>query len=414
MKRIGLVYLSPNFDSVPSLCNTVILLRQHGYFVDIYTFARLDFGVPKFGDGVNVTILPPLEFDPIYPASSWYGPVGNSLVSRLRGRLRILRVVSSRIRALLRSFGESFTAIKRHRQNPYQCFIGVDPNGLVKAHALSRFIRVPVVYYSLELFLSDELTGFWQKRLKRIERLLSRKAPFIIIQDQLRAALLAEDNKLPEDKFVLVPNSPFGQAHSRTSDYWHRKFELPKDAKIVLHAGSFGDWTGIDQIAKSTKNWPKNWVLVIHTRNNKESSEEVKELQSLVSPDRVFFSLKGVSREEFDELVDAAHVGIAFYIPSGDVYSQKNIEIIGMSSGKISYSLKAGNPVIVNATSSICKFVQDEGCGLVVEKPETIGESLSEIDQDYDAFSERAKDAFNNHFDSSGGFSSVLDQIDAL
>lgn len=399
---------------MPSLCNTVVLLRRHGYLVDIYTLARPDFKIPEFGDGVNVTILPRVDFDPIYPASSWYGPVGNSLVSRLRGRLRILRVVSSRIRASLKSFGELLMVAGRHRQKPYQCFIGVDPNGLVKAHALSRFICVPVVYYSLELFLSDELTGFWQRRLKKRERLLSRKAPFIIIQDHLRAGLLVEDNKLPADKFVLVPNSPFGKAHTRTSDYWHRKFGLPKDKKIVLHAGSFGDWTGIDQIAKSTKNWPKNWVLVIHTRNNKESSEEVKELQALVSPDRVFFSLKGVSREEFDELVDAAHIGIAFYIPSGDVYSQKNIETIGMSSGKISYSLKAGNPVIVNATSSISKFVQEEGCGLVVEEPESISESLSEIDQAYDAFSERAKDAFNNHFDSSKGFSLVLDRIEAF
>src|SRR5437867_824796 len=117
------------------------------------------------------------------------------------------------------------TAFRLHKRSPYCCFIGADPESLIRANDLARFTGVPITYYSLELLLSHELTNK-TKQLKEQELLLSRKSSFVIIQDQERARLLAEDNEISLDKFILVPNAPLGSARRRPCHYWHDRFGL--------------------------------------------------------------------------------------------------------------------------------------------------------------------------------------------
>src|SRR5205807_4878107 len=130
----------------------------------------------------------------------------------------------------------------------------------------------------------------------------AEQAPFVVVQDADRARLLVCDNALD----------------------WQR---------VVLHAGSLGDWTGIEPILASVSRWPEPWVLVVHTRYDAESSAYVDRLRAQATPGRVFFSLKPVSRTAYDELIDGADLGLAFYVPTGDSpYTRQNIQTIGLSS----------------------------------------------------------------------------------
>ena len=69
----------------------------------------------------------------------------------------------------------------------------------------------PIGYYSLELLLSYEVSSAAEQQLKAQERALSRQAEFVVVQDEARGRLLAEDNDLAWERLVLVPNAPPGQ-----------------------------------------------------------------------------------------------------------------------------------------------------------------------------------------------------------
>jgi len=55
----------------------------------------------------------------------------------------------------------------------------------------------PIGYYSLELLLSYEVSTPAEEQLKAEERQLSRRAAFVVVQDEGRARLLVDDNDWP-------------------------------------------------------------------------------------------------------------------------------------------------------------------------------------------------------------------------
>jgi glycosyltransferase involved in cell wall biosynthesis len=306
-------------------------------------------------------------------------------------------------------------AWRLHRSSPYRCVIGVEPEGLWQATWLGRLIRVPVIYYSLELLLSPEASNGSQKRSKKRETAFSRKARFVIIQDEERARLLANDNGIPIEQFALVPNAPLGPARRSPSYYWNKRFGFPSDQRVVLHAGSIDQWTGIEEIVLSVRSWPEKWIFVVHSPSNAESSELVKRLRELAVPGRVFFSLQPVTRQEYDMLVDGADIGIAFYVSTfGSAYTTENLKTLGLSSGKIAYYLRAGLPVIVNQAASISELLRRERCAIAVENGRNIGMAIAQIAQQYQDYSERAFHVFENYLDFGRGFQEVIRWIDSL
>jgi len=417
--RIAIVYPCPYLDTVPSLCNTALLLSQQGYFVDIFTHASPEFKTPIFdNERIAIKVLrshasPRRKVSP------------HRVLRRFRGLKAFFAFLRDCYRVTLRGIDElsSFAKALRcaiqvwrfHRLSPYRCFIGVDAEGLSLAHAVTRFIRVPLAYYSLELLLSNEVHDRKQARIKQQEVVLSRKSAFVIIQDQERARLLAKDNQISLEKFVLVPNAPLGPTQRASASYWHRHLGLLSGVRIVLYAGSLWRWTAIDKIADSTKSWPENWVLVVHARYDADSSKDIEKLRELAASRRVFLSLKPVARQEYDALVNGANIGIAFYVPiAGSTTTQRNIQAVGLSSGKIAYYLRAGLPVIVNQGTSISELVQGERCGVSVQDPRDIGNAIVQIAQDYQSYSQRAYETFDRYFNFAHTFEEVVRRIDSL
>jgi hypothetical protein len=206
-----------------------------------------------------------------------------------------------------------------------------------------------------------------------------------------------------------------GPARRRPSVYWRQRFGLVPEQRIVLHAGSLGDWTGIENILASVPSWPAEWVLVVHTRYDAESSAYVDRLRARAAPGRVFFSLKPVPRQAYDDLVDGADLGLAFYVATGDsAYTRTNIQAIGLSSGKLAYYLRSGLPVIVNRAASVAGQVEEAGCGVAVERASDIAGALQRISADFAAYSDRACAFFDQRLEFSGAFQAVIDRIDGL
>jgi hypothetical protein len=190
---------------------------------------------------------------------------------------------------------------------------------------------------------------------------------------------------------------------------------MPSDARVVIHAGSLGDWTGIEDLVESASRWPEPWVLVVHTRYDAEQSAYVDRLRKLAQPDKVFLSLKPVPRQDYDALIDGADVGLAFYIPDpGSAFTQRNLLTLGLSSGKLAYSLRAGLPVIVNRAASIAEEVDTHAMGVAVQDASGVGAGLVKITADYEQFSQNALTFFDERLDFRCAFGEVLRRVDAL
>jgi hypothetical protein len=131
--------------------------------------------------------------------------------------------------------------------------------------------------------------------------------------------------------------------------------------------------------------------------------------------ERVFFSLKPVPREAYDDLIDGADVGLAFYVASGDSpYTGANIQTIGLSSGKVAYALRAGLPVIINADASVAGQLEAAGCGVEVADATGIAAALQAIGAEYDRYSQQACAFFEQHLDFARAFEAVVERIEAL
>jgi len=290
--RLAIVYPRANLDTVPSLIGTAEQLAEAGHEVDVFTYRQAGQPDPEFmSPRIRLRALG-VEGLADYSTATLRGAVKRVgwLPSVARAPLvRTYNVLGAGLAGGSRLAARARSAVAEH-ETPYACVIGVDPDGLAQAHRLAR--GAPLGYYSLELLLSYELSTPTDRQLKAHEKALSQQAAFVIVQDEERGRLLAEDNALDWSRVVLVPNAPAGPARRRPRRYWHTRFELPNDARVVIHSGSLGDWTGIETIVDSTPTWPHGWVLVIHTRFDAESSAYVEGLRARADPLRVHFSLK--------------------------------------------------------------------------------------------------------------------------
>lgn len=110
-----------------------------------------------------------------------------------------------------------------------------------------------------------------------------------------------------------------------------------------------------------------------------------------------------------------ADIGIALYISEREgILDGKNLETLGFSSGKIAYYLKAGLPVITNLRSGMGLLIAENRCGVCIDAPAKIGQSVVEIAHNYEEYSTNAQILFNKTFDFKNGFMDVLSRLNSF
>lgn len=409
---LGIVYPFSNLATVPSLMNAAALLAANGFDVHIFTNNDPDYPTPHFQSD-RVTI----HNSPLSAAQRRLNTVRNKTIATAAAEPGARSASINPVRWLSRRAGRTLqrvvnvlalrhdlATIKRlNRQTPFAAFIGLDPQGLDVAGIYALKTGTRLVYWSLELLLSRELITKEHFRLKQREAQLLDVAESVIVQDPARAALLVSDTGVSPQKIVLIPNAPLGPTRTKRSRYWHRRFGLSEETRVVLHAGSLDPWTGIEGLVRAAASWPEPWVFVVHSRMSSHHLD--LGLRRIAQNGKVYFSDTPVGDREFDELVDSADVGIAFYLTSpGSPGTQENIRTIGLSSGKIAYYLRSGLPVIVNTGISAAQFVEQHACGLSVDSPELTGQALTKIHRSYDDMSRHAHDTFSAHCDFAKAF----------
>ena len=169
---------------------------------------------------------------------------------------------------------------------------------------------------------------------------------------------------------------------------------------MVLHSGSFANWTYADELLRSTAAWPAGFVLVIHTRYEPDRNDKyVQTVQQSGAPNTVL-STEPLSSERYEELVASADIGLVLHkaVPRSR-YQQKNTRMIGLSSGKFSYYMKYGLPVISAGQQSYEDLLKEYAFGENLRSFGEMGTSLTRVLANYDRHRAEAHRLFREKLD---------------
>lgn len=367
-KRALIIHSDGNLFNNPTLKCVVDIMLARGYEID-FRYPRTDAPMPTV-EGLN------------------YLPFGTRL-------WRLKNILYNKFAIYTLAFCAVFLE-KLFLYRRYDLIIAVDRLGLIEAAVLNALTNTPYALISFEIMFASETSA----RVKRIERKASERLSLWVIQDEERATCLREENGLDPNKGLLVPLASLGPG-TQTAPRMRDKIGIPHDKKVAILMGSISEWAMAQEIILSAQKWPEDWVLVVHDRYGLTETRVSSLLQSLsaVIGHQVFLSNQASDAvDDMSHILAGIDVGLAFYKPIYvGPYLGKNLEYLGLASGKISTCLRYGVPVITNEIGLYAKKVREHKLGAVVEAPAQIAACLQTFKPV--ACGKNAKDYFSRELD---------------
>ena len=369
-RRIAIFDPHSDFATNPTLICLVEALRHCGAQVDL-------FMPPSRYLKINDWTINQYRFPPTF--SFWKGSIRKTVGNWLR---------CIRQKKIDRAFAEG----------GYNLIIGVDSAGVIKGWEYAKRFNLSLVYLSFEIFFRDELKTEIQITEKMQECTASQFADLIIIQDKWRAKLLAEENCLPSKNFEYLPVSPAGLPVSKKNNYLRKRFDLSEKQTIVLHAGALAEWTYGEELIENAATWPEDFILVIHSpwRSSKKLIQKIQHGQTA----NIVLSSDPLPVDEYEQLTASADIGLALYKPVLEsLYTGKNIQTMGLSSGKFSSYMKCGIPVISINQQTYAELLMDYDFGKDISSFDQMAQALSSIRSNYDHHRAEAQRLYSEKLD---------------
>lgn len=350
--RVLIIHTDGNTYNNPSLKCIIDLLLKNGFSIDL-RYPRTFAPMPVVE---NVRLLP-------------YG----KLVRRIKKI--IFDQLCSRPLMYLSVLLERLVYYRK-----YDLILGVDRQGLLEADIIGRARGIPLIYISFEItFASETSAGF-----KALEKSAARSVACWIVQDEVRAEVLGQENGLSESKRMLLPLASSGMGNNgnlRLRD----QLGIPSEKRVAIAIGSVSRWSMTREIIQSVCGWPDNWVLILHERYGRTRellTDELKHLQDLVGQ-KVYISNNATALvDDMAGILSGVDAGLALYRPDfdGGPLTGNNLKFLGLASGKISTYLRYGVPVVVNEIGLFADEVRANLLGAVTETPDSIPDALKEIE----------------------------------
>lgn len=382
-----LYFLDEHLGAAPTVLELARVLAARGHDVEIRAFPSYYGAAVATPAGCRLTWL----------RRFGSGPISAPLARLLRrlnrpAAVTLLELAGCVIRDFLRDFREHTPAALR-RTN-----IGVDTRGLVLACAASAAGRGVHVLLSLELPLA-QVSGRLDRLLRWIDCAAVRSARAVAIQDEDRLATLAKCYpELPASRYFL-PNSTGPACPTPTSSLLRARLGIDPQRfpTLVLQAGMLNDLSYAQEITGAFAEIGEGCALVLHDRMARESTDPYIERLRARNSRNLFLSLRPVPLQEVDALFASATITLALYRPVDANFGQ-----ISKASGKLSFSLKHGLPVIMNALPSFAALNARYGFGELVSDPANSDEvraALRKILANYDTYRANARRCFHDEFD---------------
>lgn len=279
----------------------------------------------------------------------------------------------------------------------YSVIIGANPDGLLIANKINRYLKRPMVYISFEIMFRDEVEGaLLEQKYQEIE--ICKSVSLTLVQDEERAKALVEENNLDPSKLYCVPNSP-PPLNVQKSNYLRDLLNISDEKKIVLYSGMIDNFSSRDFLEEMVSYWSSEFVLVLHTSVplNKALRLFMKDLDR---QDNIFVSTRPIGSANLVDLVASADFGLAPYKPNpGWWESYRNMYHIGLSSGKVAYYAMCGLPIIATDLPVYLKEFQKFDCGKVYHRISETGTILQSLNERYEFHSSEAKRFYSERLD---------------
>jgi hypothetical protein len=301
-------------------------------------------------------------------------------------------------------------------KNKTDTVICVDPMGFVIAGRLRRMINVRLIYASFEIFFKEEFKSDPKKIIKDLEIKYSKYADLVLIQDERREKLLKETNNFRDSvKFIHIPVSPKQISISRKSNL-RSELSIPEDKTIVVYSGTLMKWSGINEILDLFNDkWNPDFWLVIHSHNTPHEGDEFWEkINCLISKNKnISFHSKPFNNfKDYAEFLSGCDIGIATYFPdSDDVFAGKNIEEIGLASGKFSSYMMIGIPTITTQNSMYKELNNKYNFGETIKEVAQIPEALIKIKSEHEKKVAGCKEIYAKVLNPETGIQSLMNYI---
>jgi glycosyltransferase involved in cell wall biosynthesis len=368
------LYPWSSISTNPTLVLLFSILSDLGFSIDVICSKKssLDDQLPvKFH---NVCICP--EFARLKIAPS---------INLLQSTKRFLRIVFSPIHHL---------SLWRIIAKGHSVTLAIDHEGLLAAIQLREKRNSKLIYLSFELFLESEATSTEEFELSRLHEHALRSVDGLIIQDEVRRDLLLRGIASRPTRTVLLPVAPQYRQSKRTT-YLHHRLGIPSTHKIILFQGSIYFWSGIHEWEAFLEMWPENWTLVVHS-GNEINAREKRFIERLNRFRNFRFSDEPLTPDELPLMTSSSDVGLISYHPVPSHWTcNENLRAVGLSSGKFSYFMMCGIPVICNRKTNLSEIVKNANVGELFSTVEQSIVAIKKILGNYEEYSANASKFFS-------------------
>ncbi|MEO8665926.1 MAG: hypothetical protein ABI462_10550, partial [Ignavibacteria bacterium] len=303
-------------------------------------------------------------------------------------------------------------------ENKVEAIVCVDPMGLVIAGRIRKLINVKIIYASFEIFFEDEFYIQKKKIIKTLETKYSRKADLVIIQDKKREQLLRVVNNFSDKvKFLLIPVSPKKIDVSKNEYDIYSYLNIPNDKMIVVCSGTLQKWSGINEILNLFPDqWDNDFWLVIHSHYILDEDDELKKrINTLIKKNMniSFHNQPFYDYPDYATFLSKCHIGIAAYFPNTiDIFAGKNIQEIGLSSGKFSTYMMLGIPAITTSNSMYKMLNERYDYGGTIDSIDDIPKVMKKIKNSYDKKAKGCKEIYDNELDPVSRIDNLIEHIE--
>ncbi|HXZ67845.1 MAG TPA: hypothetical protein VEH07_04580 [Alphaproteobacteria bacterium] len=409
-KRAALFFYEGFIGISPSVIGAALELERRGYVVDLYyNVPAIDTILPTFPPNVRLHEHRPITRRITRPLLDVLRRRALHKLSKSKAN-NTVRQKSARVRALSKGLIAlielpQFAFYCRQRPDSIDIAIAFDMNSLAAMDfAIPK--SVPLIYWSLEIMLLEDAPEAFSRWMKRHELQRLNDARAVVVQSEIRRALIEQDLGSRIERYVEVPNAPALPMPANLGvDFFSIRFPIAKDAWIVLDAGFISSSLLSLEIAQTVPSWRRDFVLVFHERQHRDPAEPYLQAVREAGGERTFLSLNPVPFDQVDTVYAGADIGIVCYQTA-----EQNEATAWASSGKLVYYLRHGLPIII-VTDKRPTLFDKWRCGVWVENVEGIKAALEAITDDYTNYSTGAKHAYAALYDFGAAFDRLMETV---
>ena len=430
--RIAIIFEEDYLGAYPSFVEAIRILSENGFQVDILgTLRKSNFPKPpKFAENVRM-FLSPIEneicrdyqlaencskdaiierrssvFKKLIPKN--LKTIARSIVNNAKENIKNF---SFQRKVLLDQLKYTFFVLNLVRKNKYDVIIGIDLGGGCASYLSSRLFNIrKYIYWGLEI-TEPEQGLLVQKLIKFLETKACQTADAILTTDESRAEDVCKANKVDfqNAKYFCVPHSPRGFCNKTESHFFQNLYSLKDENHVMLHSGWIHDVMCSSELAKESRNWPKDWRLVFHERMKRSIDEPYIQKVLKSGDEKTLLSLNPVDYNDIDDVVNSAKIGIVIY----DYYEKYGTSWISLAkgSGKIAHYLRCGKPVICRNLPGFKEIIEKYQCGVMFDDLDEIEVGINLILDNYDFYRKNAYECYKEEYEFSKYFRTVIDFI---